>query len=164
MHGNRVLFEIPIITKGGGTSTVTVEPKAGMSVFNSKLLKPLEIATRTEDPHDKQVNSMLKVALFNNKFKDNNLSTQLVKSVSPSKGQSISLYKVPMDNNTILEVRKVQDKDGNDFIKIASVDKNTGKVNGYVTDPNTGKDWNKSADSNGASDAAKAVMMGILED
>jgi len=165
MHGNRLLFEIPIIVKGGGTSTVTVEPKAGMGVFNTKLLKPLEVATRTEDPHDKQVNSMLKVALFNNKFKDNNLSTQLVKSVSPSKGQSISLYKVPMDNNTVLEVRKVQDREGNDSIlKIASVDKNTGKVNGYMTDPNTGKDWYKPASSNGASDAAKGFMMEILED
>jgi hypothetical protein len=165
MHGNRLLFEIPIITKGGGTSTVTVEPKAGMSVFNTKLLKPLEIATRTEDPHDKQVNSMLKVALFNNKFKDNNLSTQLVKSVSPKEKTSVSLYKVPYDNNSVIEVRKIQNESGTDpILKVAIVDKNTGKITGFVTDPNTGKDWYKNAESNGASDAAKGFMMEILED
>jgi len=165
MHGNRLLFEIPIIVKGGGTATITVEPKAGMSLFNEKLLKPLEIATRTNDPHDKQVNDMLKVALFNNKFKDNTLSTQLVKSITPDDGQSVSLYKVPFDSNTVLEVRKIQGKDGTDpILKVASVDKNTGKVNGFVTDPNTGKDWHKNAERNGASDAAKCVMMGISED
>lgn len=165
MHGNRVLFEIPIITKGGMTSTVVVEPKAGMSLFNEKLLKPLEIATRTSDKYDKQVNDMLKVALFNNKFKDNTLSTQLVKSITPGDGQSVSLYKVPFDSNTVLEVRKIQGKDGTDpILKVASVDKNTGKINGFVADPNTGKDWYKNAESNGASDAAKGVMMGILED
>lgn len=165
MHGNRLLFEIPIITKGGGTATVTVEPKAGMSVFNTKLLKPLEIATRTEDPHDKQVNSMLKVALFNNKFKDNNLSTQLVKSVSPKEKTSVSLYKVPYDNNSVIEVRKIQNESGTDpILKVAIVDKNTGKITGFVKNPDTGKDWYKNAESNGASDAAKGFMMEILED
>lgn len=165
MHGNRVLFEVPIITKGGITTTITVEPKAGMSLFNEKLLKPLEIATRSGGEYNKQVNDMLKVALFNNKFKDNTLSTQLVKSITPDDGQSVSLYKVPFDGNTVLEVRKIQGKDGTDpILKVASVDKNTGKINGFVADPNTGKDWYKNAESNGASDAAKGVMMGILED
>ena len=165
MHGNRVLFEVPIITKGGITTTITVEPKAGMSLFNEKLLKPLEIATRTEDPHDKQVNSMLKVALFNNKFKDNNLSTQLVKSITPKEKTFVSLYKVPYDNNSVIEVRKIQAESGTDpILKVAIVDKNTNAIISFVKNPDTGKDWYKNAESNGASDAAKGVMMGILED
>lgn len=164
MHGNRLLFEVPIIIKGGGTSTVTVEPKAGMNLFNSKLLKPLEIATRSGGEYNKQVNDMLKVALFNNKFKDNTLSTQLVKSIAPSKGESVSLYQVPYDNNSVVEVRKVQGDVGTDpVLKVAIVDRNTGKPK-FVKDPNTGKDWWQNAESNGASDAAKGVMMGILED
>ena len=75
------------------------------------------------------------------------------------------MYKVPYDNNSVIEVRKIQNESGTDpILKVAIVDKNTGKITGFVKNPDTGKDWYKNAESNGASDAAKGFMMEILED
>lgn len=169
LHGNSLFYEVPIKYDLDGQTTegtVVIKPKLGMNVKHDDLLYKLDAASSGTTALDKQTNAMIKAARFDSKFQGNNLSPQLIQSVSVTPldkgGKSVELYSVPLDANTRLEVVKVQGKaENNPVIKIAYMD-NTGKRLGYLTNPETGKDWYKNADSDEAAPAAKDIIMQAL--
>jgi hypothetical protein len=169
LHGNSLFYEVPIKYDVDGKATegtVVIKPKLGMNVKHDDLLYKLDAASSGTTALDKQTNSMIKAARFDSKFQGNNLSPQLIQSVAVTPldkgGKSVELYSVPFDANTRLEVVKIQGKAGdNPVIKIAYMD-NSGKRLGYLTNPETGKDWYKNADSDEAAPAAKDAIMQAL--
>jgi len=171
MHGNQMLYEIPITYKKDGVSTettVTVKPKKGMNVRHDKLLKDLDWAsgggTATEAA-DKETNTMIKAMRFDNKFQNNNLSPQLIQSIDVAKGQSpVELFSAPFSNTTKLVVYKANTNGTDPSLNIAQVDKNSGKVLGYLNNPKTGKPFYTHADDPEAYVEVKNLIMQALGD
>jgi hypothetical protein len=173
VHGNTLLYEVPIKydSDGNGSAdtegTVVIRPKAGMNVKNDDLLYKLDAASGGNTALEKQTNNMIKAARFDSKFQGNNLSPQLIQSVETTPlnkgGKPIELYSIPYSSNTRLEVVKIQGEAGtNPVIKIAVVDANSGKKLQYVPNIETGRDWYENADSNEAASSAKSYIMQIL--
>lgn len=171
MHGNQMLYEVPIIYKKDGVSTeatVTIKPKKGMNVRHDKLLKDLDWASGgglATEAADKQTNTMIKAMRFDNKFQNNNLSPQLIESIDVGKGQSpVELFSAPFSGTTKLVVYKANTNGTDPSLKVAQVDKNSGKVLGYLNNPNTGKPFYTHADDPEAYVEVKNLIMQALGD
>jgi hypothetical protein len=166
VQGNQLLYEVPITYKDDSGAkkegTVKLKTKQGMGVRQDAILKDLDIASSArETTADIQTNDMIKVARFNNKFKDNPLSNSLVKSVNVTNGGTPKeISSIPYGTKSRLQVEKVWAGGTNPVLKVAIVDENTGKK-AYLNGE-SGKPWYVNANSNGAADAAKAIMMRAL--
>jgi hypothetical protein len=171
MHGNQMLYEVPIVYQKEGVSTegtVVIKPKKGMNIRHDALLKDLDYASGAgfaENPADQQTNTMIKAMRFDNKFQGNNLSPQLIASVDVGKGQSpVELFSAPFSNTTKLVVYKTNTNGTDPSLKVAQVDKNSGKVLGFLNNPETGKPFYTHSDDPEAYIEVKNLIMKALGD
>jgi len=166
-HGGKLLYEVPIFYYKDGEKTqgtAVVDAKSSLSTKNLALLDNLDLNSQGDNDADKEVNDAIKVAKFDTKFKGNNLSPQLIESVNPSIGtKGVNLYSVPFDNASRLQVVKMQlEKGSAPVLMIAQIDTNSGKVLGYLNNPETGNTWYEDATLNTAADAAKNIIIQTL--
>jgi hypothetical protein len=165
--GQEVVLTTPITYEDENGVThygeVTTKPPEGFNLESLRLFNAIDAVSNTEDPADIQINETAKSAKFNIINGQTSLADNVIQSTSVVQGGTpvtmfSSMYKPGFD---IVVHKTYAAGTAYPKLKVGILNSSTGQTT-YLNDE-SGNEWSVNANSTGAGEAAKVLIMKALE-
>lgn len=165
--GQEVVLITPITFKDSEGNTyetdVTVKPPPGFNLESLRLFNAIDVVSDTDDPADIQINETAKSAKFNILNGETALADNIIQGTTVLQGGTpVTMFSTTFGDGVQIVVDKTFTT-GTAYpkLKVGLVESSTGKKT-YINDE-SGKEWSINANSVGAGEAAKVLIMKMLE-